>query len=517
VANKKSGIPTPAQREATLLESLESTPPDWLAAVEDDNSRRTLTALWLVALAADNEELEESIWGFEGLLQQWLEGSEEQSAFNKFITGRGSEVIQGVERYFRQLLTGKRIIAKDAEATGRCLFTDEPVDFNTPIDDALGLYGVRVSAFSGRDNRPESLTSEKAHTNISLVSVAEHKLRGIIHAEQGGKQNGVSTLIYSPITSGLFGGLALTDDKNIPALSLYDLSRLEVKKGKVLQGMEVYQSRYRMARLERMAEKTKEQVNQLRMLLKATHRLGRSLHIFRGLPTQQREFFYYDAMPRLLSDLIGGNALRLEQLANARQQLEIAQSILETNGLGYDILRLYANSNTRFGAICLIWCVINESKQASEYLLKHFKSEYLKYVQGEEIMKPEDGSLVKLGRSAAGIQQFIGAGASASEQLLVFKLCLDAVNDARLVKQTDAQSLIYAVAGELEHNLTRKGKAAASKHRGGKSLTAACLEVAELFVKEVWLGVLNAHAPSQRNRRILGSIYRMAFLQAPRK
>jgi hypothetical protein len=502
-AKKKAA--TPAQRETALLDCLQSTRPDWLVAVEDDSSRRILTALWTVALADEDEEVLEAVWDSDdALLKQWLEGADDQPGFNRFITGRGAQVIQGVERHFRQLLSGKRVVVEDEEAMGRCLFTDQPTDFNAPIDDALGLYGVRVSAFSGRDGRPESPNSDKAHTNVSLVSIAEHKLRAVV--QQGGKQNGVPTLISSPITSGLFGGLALTDDKKIPALSLYDLSRLEVKKGKVLQGMEVYQARYRMARLERMAEKTKDQVNQLRMLLRATCRLGRPLHVFRGLPTQQRAFFYYDAMPRLLSDLIGGNALRLEQIANALEKLEMAQSFLETNELGYDVLRLYANPKTRFGAICLAWCV----NQASEQL----KCEYLKY--GDDVMTNEEGSLVKLGQIAAGIQKSVGAGASASEQLLVFKLCLDAVNDARQVEQVDKQSLIYAIAGELEHNLTRKGKAAASKHRGGKSLSDGCLEVADLFVNDVWFGVLKAHAPSQRNRRILGSIYRMAFLQAQR-
>ena len=516
-ANKKTKIPTPAQRETTLLDCLQSTRPDWLVAVNDDSSRRILTALWAVALADEDEAVLSAVWKSDGLLQQWLEGSDEQPAFNRFITGRGTQVIQSVERHFRQLLTGKRIIAKNEEATGRCLFTDQPIDFEASIDDALGLYGVRVSAFSGRDNRIESLTSEKAHTNVSPISIAEHKLRAIVHAEQGGKQNGVPTLISSSITSGLFGGLALTDDKKMPALSLYDLNRLEIKKGNVLHGMEIYQARYRMARLERMAEKTKDQVNQLRMLLTATRRLGRSLHVFRGLPTQQRAFFYYDAMPRLLFDLIGDHALCLEQIPNALQQLEIAQSLLETNGLGYDVLRLYANPKTRFSAICLAWCVIQQSKQPSELLLTHLKDEYLQYEQGEHKMKSEDATLIKLGQAAAGIQKYVGAGASTSEQLLVFKLCLDAVNGARQVGQNDAQSLIYAVAGELEHNLTRKGKAAASKHRDGKSLTDGCLKVAELFVNEVWFGVLKTRAPSQRNRRILGSIYRMAFLQAPRK
>lgn len=516
-AKPKDGVPDPEQREAALLQGLENQRPDWIAEIDDGSAeskstRRVITALWVVMQAEEEAEIDEAVWEADGLLQHWLEGNGDTPGFSQFITGKGAQVAAAVKQHFQQLLHGKRIRVENEEKfKGRCLFTDQPVDLKDSIDSALGLYEVKTSAFSGRDNRPETVTSEKAHTNVSPVSIAEHRLRAAAHAIQGGKAEGVPSLISSPVTCGLFGGLRLTNDQSLGAFSLYDLSRQEIKKGKVLVGMEMYQARYRMARFERMANKTKEQVNQLGMMLRATRRIGRPIHIFRGLPMQRREFFYYDALPRLLAGLIGGNALRLEQLPNAIRQIELAQFILEAPGLGYDVLRLYATPSTRLQGVCLVWCDVIKRDTVTKNILDDLEDVFY---EEQKNMSEADGALVQLGQIAAGIQKYVGTGDSTSEQMLVFKLCVNAVNEARLAGQIDEQSLIYAIAGELEQNLIRKGKAAAKEHRADKSLTDGCLDVAGLFVRDVWRNAMNSHAPSQKRRRILGSIYRMAFLQA---
>ena len=271
-----------------------------------------------------------------------------------------------------------------------------------------------------------------------------------------------------------------------------------------------------MARFERIAEKTADQVNQLRMFLQATGRIGRPLHLFRGLPTRERSFFYYDAMPRMLADLIGGNSLRLEQLPTALDQLALAQALLDTPGLGYDVLRRYATPTTRFGGICLAWCHLHDrGDKSSRWVMAQFHRHFLNQLETLD-MSTEDGALVRLGRMAAGIQAGVSRMASANEELLVLHICMDAAYAARNLEQEDEQSLIYAVAGELETNLVRRGKAAARKYRHDKSLTDACLEVAEFFIREIWNGVLKRRPPSQNNRRVLSSIYRMAFLQTVR-
>lgn len=124
------------------------------------------------------------------------------------------------------------------------------------------------------------------------------------------------------------------------------------------------------------------------------------------------------------------------------------------------------------------------------------------------MIENKEGALIRLGQAAAKIQNYVGITDSTSEQLLVFKICLETVNNLRSISQTDSQSLIYSITGELEDKLSKKHK------NSGKWLMDGCREVAELFVNQVWLGVLKGRAPSQRHRRVLASIYRMASLQA---
>lgn len=523
--NKKGKAIDYAQREQALLETLNESRPTWLEAIQDDASRRTLTALWILALAESDDLVASDVWGETGLLQRWLEGVDDQPGFNTFIEGRGAQITAAVEQHFHQLLNQRRIIVADESAENHCLFTDEPVPASDTIDEALGLYEVKVSAFSGRDHRLETITSERSQTHVGAISVAEHKLRAYLHGAKGGKPDGVPTLISSPSTSGLFGGLGLTTDQMLPSLSPYDLSRLEIKSDKVVyQGIEIHNHRYRIARFERMPDKTADQINFLDLLLRACRRLGRPIHIFRGLPTPQRAFFHCDALPRLLADLIGGHSLRLEQLPHAQKQLQLAKVILETHGLGYDVLMLYASPATHFAATCLAWCRLHDdlkdSAKAREsgglrFALNQLEHE-LEQQPEDKSMNEHDGALVRLGQAAARIQRQPLAQASTNEEMLVFKLCLDFAESARAYHQIDEASLINGIASELEINLGRKEKAAASRQREGRALREESIAVAEQFVREVWQGVLKQRPPTQRCRRTLGSIYRMAFLKAAR-
>ena len=510
----RDGVPLPPERENQLLENIGVECPNWITEISDDASRRTIMALWTTALAEKDDNILNSVWEEECcLLKKWLEGGEKTTGFNQYMRGEGAAVIEGVRNRLEQLLTGKRITVRDESAKGHCIFTDEPVDFNRTINQALGLYGVKVSAFSGREGRPELINSEKSHTNVGFASIAEHKMRSEVHDRQGGKNSGVPTLVSSPSTSGLFGGLGLTDDPAMRAMSLYDLNRYEVKKGRVLKGVEIYRNRYRMARLERIPETLEGQVNFLRMLLNATRRIGRPIHLFRGLPMLRKAYFYFDAMPRVLVDLIGSNNLYIEQLPDAIDHLRMAADLLETRGLGYDVLKCYAAKKTRFGTICLSWCHLRDRDKGRSELSNRLHKEFTTYMEDEKPMNIRDGALVRLGKAAAGIQRNPGGAASSSEELLVFKICLDAADQARRIGQQDPASLIYAIAGELKTNLVRKDKAAARIHREKKSLVDGCIALAELFVNDVWFGVLGSKSPTQKSRRILSSIYRMAFLK----
>ncbi len=527
VSNKKNGIPSYAQREQALLSTLDGiieTPrPDWLENIEDDASRRRLTALWVLAVANEDDDVDTAIWGEQGLLQCWLEGKDDQPGFNAVIEGRGAQITTAVEQHFRQLLNRQRITVADENADNRCLFTDEPVAANDTIDQALGLYAVKISAFSGRDHRLETITSERSQTHVGAISIAEHKLRASIHAAKGGKPDGVPTLISSPTTCGLFGGLAMKHETL--TLSPYDLNRLEIKKDTLIyHGTEMYDQRYRVARFERIPEKIADQVNFLELLLRACHRLGRPVHIFRGLPTTQCAFFYYDALSRPLADVLGGSSLRLEQFPRALERLQLAQILLKTHGLGYEVFMLYASLKTRFAATCLAWCRLhddlNDAAKGREVgslrLVVNQLEHELEQQPEDSPMSEQDGALVRFGQAAARIQKKPPYQASASEELLVFKLCLGFAEGAYACRQTDEASLVNGIASHLEINLDRKDKVAASQHRDGHSLRDECIAVAEQFVRDIWQGVLKGRPPTQRSRQLLESIYRMAFLRTAR-
>jgi hypothetical protein len=519
--NKKNGLPDYAERENQLLAVVAHELPKWLAAIDDDQSRRILLSLWVTSLG-ENAEIAAGVWGEAGLLRRWLEGNDETLGFNRFFAGEAVVIQQAIGRHFSQLMKKQRVFPLDETCEGRCLFTDEPS--NTLMASNLGLYEVKVSAFTGREGKPDSLTAPaKGEVPIGYVSLAEHKLRSEVYNIQGGKPSGVPTLLSSPVTTGLFGALILNNEQQFPALSVYDLSRQKVEKDKVnYRGLEAYRDRYRIARLERIPENTEDQINLIRLLLTACLRIGRPIHVFKGLPTPQKAFFYFDAMPSVLKQLLGDQALRLEQIPVAIGRLNMAQTLASTPGLGYDVLGLYAMQRTRFQAICLAWCHAREAlKQpnhqkaaAMQQLAARLSQEFHDSLQRRNFMSKSDGALVRLGHAAARIQQRPFGQSSTNEEMLVFNLCLQSALDLRGAGQADTATLIHGIAGELETNLVRKGKAAARKHRGDQSLEAACMDFARQYVTEVWQGVLHGKPPAQKTRRMLGSVYRMAFLQS---
>lgn len=129
-------------------------------------------------------------------------------------------------------------------------------------------------------------------------------------------------------------------------------------------------------------------------------------------------------------------------------------------------------------------------------------------------MSHNDAPLVRLGERAADFQKTPGRNASTNEEMLCFKLTMNTLRDLVALEQTDDRSLINGIAGELEHNLERKGKTFLSQ---AATRQQRCLDFAAFFVEAVWHPVLKKRLPSQRRLRTMGSIYRMAFLTAARE
>ena len=514
-APKKVSVLDQNEREQELIALLVTPIPTWLVEIESGESRRVLLSLWVTALAHKKVELKAKVWGESGILAQWLEGANESTGFREYFPLDHEPIATAIELHLQQLLSKQRLHPVDESTTGRCLFTDFPTA--TLVNDNPDMYAVKASAFTGREGKPDFITAPpKGQTPISYVSVVEHKLRNSAFKYQGGKVDGVPTLISSPVTTGLFGALILNEDKDIQSISTFQLASKD--KVKVhYKGLEAYKNRCRLARLELIperlydGEKKPGQVDTLQKMLNACLRIGRPIHIFRGLPTSQKAFFYFDAMPNVLKALLGFNEFRLEQIPQVLQQLQIAQTLIQTAGLGYDVLNLYAYPRTRFSAICLTWCFFRDNPSKKNDLLENkFISEFYS-IQENYFMTEIDGSLVRLGQAANRIQRKPAPPPfnSTSEEMLVFNLCMDTAIGLRAAKQNDKASLIYGIAGELETNLVRK-----DKHRQLKEIDINCISFASQFVNEVWNTVLQGKPPAQKSRRLLGSIYRMAFLQS---
>ncbi len=506
------------EREQRLLEVVKQTPPFWLSAIEDDKSRRNITALWVMALAEENRNIDEAIWKDGGLLAGWWEGDETTTGFKAGIAAEGAVINEQVVQRYQQILANRFVTGPKqsrAKQTGHCIFTNEPVAWQQTIRGSDQLYQLKISAFSGRDNRPENLAiSAKGFTHVSPVSIAEYRLRHIIHQRAGGKPSGVPSLISSPTTSGLFGGLALSNDRDLVTLSVYDVNRLEKKKGRVLRHNLLFSSRQRIARFERWPEQLKEQIQLLDLLLRTCRRTGRPIHLFRGLPTPQKAFFFCDALPPTLNNLLGGTELRLEQFDAALKRLETAQAILNENSLGHPLLKLYVNPATRLGAVCQCWCCFHTTSGDNKNhnaLATRLQKEYNQLK--EEPMSHNDAPLVTLGEKAADFQKTPGRNASTNEEMLAFKLTMDILRDLISLGQTDDLSLVNGIAGELELNLERKRKTFLTQ---AATRQQRCLDFAAYFVEAIWHPVLQERLPSRQRLRAMGSIYRMAFLTAAR-
>ena len=516
---KKVKVLSPDEREQALNTLVNAPVPEWLSGIEFAESRRVLLSLWVTALSAQNPDLQASIWGEAGLLTQWLEGTEQNVGFRDYFQLDHEPIAAAVELHLQQLLSKQRLHPLEESVEGRCLFTDFPS--SGMVNENPEMHAINASAFTGREGKPDSLSAPaNGQTPISPISVVEHKLRHMAFKRQGGKTDGVPTLVSSPITTGLFGALILNEDKDIQAVSIYQLASKDTVKT-YYRGLEAYKNRCRLARLERIPEKIEDQLNSLRLMLQACLRIGRPIHIFRGLPTPQKAFFYFDAMPNVLKALLGFNELRLEQIPRALEQLHIAQTLIETNGLGYDVLNLYAYPRTRFSAVCLVWCHVqdclknaNVQKAGALHQLGAWMYQEFYLLQEIQAMSSSDSALVRLGQAANQIQRRPQGVASTNEEMLVFNLCLDTAMGLRAMSQADSASLIHGIAGELETNLGRKDKMSASKFRDGQSLEIACMNFAAQFVHDIWLGVLQGKPPAQKSRRLLGSVYRMAFLQS---
>lgn len=539
--NRKGSAPNADTREQELLNLVQTqgrTPPSVIAATpaKDGRTRRILLALWAIAevwrLAEEDSDeaqnLLDQIVGRNGLIGLWLEGNDTRTGLKHQIDDALSDIVSALRQRFSAYLIGNPTQPFDGDtAHKRCVLCNEPTLVSRKVETASKAHGIKATAFSGRDGRNDHLASPTGDTHLCLVCLAELQLRQKAKTTFKGSKE-LPSLFSSPATTGLFGGLAFRREDAETSLGLNDLNRLGFKKGAVYDGLDCQTRRIRIARLETLPNNDRELVTQLRMTLQAIRRLGRPIHIFRGAPSRHPAIFYSDALPAWLERLLGGNALRIEQIPDVLSRLELFEHMAEANGLGIEWAKQLAEPENKLGALCVAWAVAVDQRDGDKrhaWLLIETKAreQALAHVRntesGDERMSLKDNQdpLVRLAWLATRAQKKIRIGASANKQLLCWKLALNFYPAAQQSITEDRIALILGLAGTLEEELARKGDAAAKKHRDGQSLDQACIEFATHFTDEVWPKVFQSKEPTSQEQRRAAAIYRFALLEAYRE
>ena len=503
---------------------------------KDRRAYRVLLALWVIGeiwqLAEEDldsgREMLDAILGRDGLVGLWLEGDDSRTGISSQVEDISSDIANALRQRFAAYLSGFPAMPFDARDSKCCILCNEPVDSARRVNTASRAHGIRTSAFSGRDRRNDHLASPSGDTHLCPVCLAELQLRQNAQDEFRGR-GALPPLISSPVTTGLFGGLAFERDRTEVSMGLHDFNRLDVRKGAVYKGLDCQTRRIRVARLETLPNTDKELVSQLRMMIRAARRLGRPIHIFRGVPRRHPAIFYFDALPAWLERLLGGDSLRIEQLDGAISKMELFETLAKANGLGIEWAKQLADLNptTVLGALCVAWALAVDRRgtggndHAWSVIENKTREQALAHIRniGGETMNLKDNRdpLIRLAWFATRIQKRIGIGASANKQLLCWKTALDFYPGAQRSTTQDRTALILGLAGTLEEELTRKNNAAAKKHRDDDSLDKACIEFATHFADEVWSKVFRSKEPTSQEQRRAAAIYRFALLEAYRE
>lgn len=538
---RKSAAPDAGVREQELLSLLQAEgrmPPAFVAAVtaRDGRVRRVLLALWTVAeiwrLAEDDPDEAQSLLnrvaGREGLIALWLEGDDNRAGLADQIDDASRHIVDALRHRFSACLNGTSVPSYDPEVSPkRCILCAEPVAASRTVSTASRAHGIKVSAFSGRDGRNDHLASPSGDTHLCLVCLAELQLRREAQEEFKGSGE-LPPLISSPATTGLFGGLAYQDEGADVSMGLNDLNRLDLRKGHVYHGLDCQQRRIRTARLETLPNKDGELVVELRKTLKAIQRLGRPIHIFRGMPHRHPGIFYFDALPAWLTTLLGGSSLRIEQLPEALRKLELFDNIAGRPGLGIEWAKQLASPQTELGALCVAWSAAidhggraGRDKAAWSLIETRTREWVLALIKnsGDGSMNVNDSQdpLIRLAWLASRIQKRRSTRDSTNKQLLCWKIALDFYPGAERSTTRDRTALVLGLAGTLEEELNRKQDSAAKKHRDDRPLSEGCKEFATHFADEVWDKVFRSREPTSREQRRAAAIYRFALLEAYRE
>lgn len=525
------GVPDVTRREAELRKLLAAEGcldewPVWLDRVPAD-TRRALLAGYAAAAARSDDTLYDALLGPEGLTALWLEGRDGRPGLVAKIGASGLRLRIAVEAHYRALLAGQ-FVKGDEGAEGRCHFTNAPASRTARIDGKTGLYGVNVSAFSGREGRPESFRSSQSETLVSPIAEAEHRLRKLQYEETGrsAARRNVPVRVTAPSTAGLFGALAFGNDMDITEYALSDVLRARIEPGRLIyRNAEAALRRTRIARFEEMPTRLTSsgsepgQVAFIAMAFAAALRTGRPVHLFRGLPHACPDFVAFDALPQPIEALLGGTGFRLEQIPGCLVLLRGIEAVADITGFGEELALRLCDPDTRFGAACdtLARAERRLANDTAAQGLPGIRTFTINLLEDLAVPTPSDNAIVQFGEAMALVQRIPIRSDGANVAELGLRTALNTVESLERMRQTSDESLISGIAGELDKVMARGSYLTRAALRDNRPLDEVVRAAAGVFVNQVWHGAFNAALPSSRDRRVALAVYRYAFGHASKR
>ena len=487
--------------------------PAWIVEASHYLSRWTLLGAWAAANADSDPDLEQSL---KEILAVWLEGDESRAGIFAKIGDPGAALAAAAAKWV-MAAARRTFISGDETLPGRCHFTGLPAGPKDVINTKTGLYGLNVSAFSGREGRPEHHDKTIAKTLVSMPAMAEHRLRSLENPK--GAFGDVPAYISSPTSSGLFASLAAGGDEHITRFGIFDMARLEIKPtARTFVDSENFSSRVAIGRYDSLPTRliktgtTPGLISVAKMVIDTARRTGRPTHVYRGLPTPNNAFVVLEFLPSVLLEALGGYEFRLEQLDAASQMLRTIEAIAEADGLGLDLALAFANPSTRLAAACL--AIVAISRQAPD---KQERLSGLRMTLNNEARRhfvnpnPNDSAVIDFARAMTRIQIAPKREASNREAEFGLRIAIAAIEGAHRATQTSRESLLFAVAGEMQIEFQRGRVAWRGKDKGQAFPSRAALAAAEVFVDKLWNGAFRGVSPAAKARRTAFAIYRVAF------
>lgn len=519
-APPKSGIIQSDEREAQLVSLLHRTKlidqlPEWLANAHASD-RRTVLSAWAAAKSLSDPDLEEELTGSGGLLDSWLLGTSARKGLVEMIESSSDKIAGPLKSYLNALIDGKTVVADDEQAVGRCHFTNMPVPKSSSISLKDGLYALNVSAFSGREGRPEYFHKAESETLVSPIAMAEHKLRQISFKKNSQKRD-IPVFVSCPTTAGLFGALAFDGQINAKEMGLLDFLRADMNKGQTYSDRDGYAHRLLIGRYEEfpstLVGNSREigQIGFIRSAMEMALRLGRPVHVFRGLPTPMNDFVYFDTMPVAIEKALGGRGLRLEQIKGAIKLLRGIEAISQQSGFGLELAMQVADPDTRFSALCGTYARSENGKRqgdADTFEMRAIHTFAVNTLKEMHNMTNEDKNIVAFAEAMANYQKSPGRDDGANVVERGFRIALEQAELMSEAGMGDDIHLIAAVAGSIKADFERGGLS--FRKFGDDTLMTA----SEIFVTKVWNGAFGGTSPSSRLRRSAFAVYRWSLLRA---